>query len=93
MTSVGNQATGFVFRFREYYEAGGKFVRVVAEAVRAVVAKTETPGASLPILPDRQSQGVMCISNNVPYVATVGLEVETHGRNLAGNAVRFALMG
>ena len=35
----------------------------------------------------------MCISNNVPYAATVGLEVEKHGRNLAGNAVRFALMG
>ncbi len=35
----------------------------------------------------------MCISNNVHYAATVGLEVETHGRNLAGSALRFSLMG
>ena len=58
-----------------------------------MVAKTEIPGDFLLIPPDRKSQGVMCICNNVPYAATVGLEVETHGRNLAGNAVRFALMG
>ena len=35
----------------------------------------------------------MCISNNVPYVATVGLEVETHGRNLAGDGVGRAGLG
>ena len=59
MTSVGKQAAGFVFRFREYSEAGGKLVRIIAEAIRAVVAKTEIPGDFLPIPPDRQSQGVM----------------------------------